>query len=300
MQRVLFIFLDGVGIGASDRDRNPFLRAQLPTIRELTGGRLPTLDEPVVRHKGGGAFPLAATLDVDGTPQSGTGQVALLTGASAAELNGGHFGPWTPVRLRHLVESESLLRHASDAGRSVAFANAYPRGWPGSRGSRAFAGPPLAARGAGLMTRHEEALGAGDAVSSEIVNDGWREQLGHDWLAPVTAKQAGVHLAAIAATHDLTLFAHYTTDAAGHRRDMDDAVTALERVDSFLAGVVSTLATDTLLIVASDHGNVEDVTTGHTKNPVLGIASGPGAGGAVTMRDLRQVAPFILATLEIH
>ena len=83
MRRVLFIFLDGVGIGASDRDRNPFLRAQLPTLRELTGGRLPTLDEPVVRHEGGGAFPLAATLDVEGTPQSGTGQVAILTGATS-------------------------------------------------------------------------------------------------------------------------------------------------------------------------------------------------------------------------
>ena len=150
------------------------------------------------------------------------------------------------------------------------------------------------------MTRHEEALGTGDAVSSEIVNDGWRKQLGHDWLPAVTAEQAGVHLAAIATAHDLTLFAHYTTDTAGHRQEMEDAVVALERVDSFLAGVASSLSADTLMIVASDHGNVEDVTTGHTRNPALGVAAGPGAGEALTMRDLRQVAPFILRALDIH
>jgi hypothetical protein len=214
---------------------------------------------------------------MDGTPQSGTGQVALLTGHNAARIFGRHFGPWTPVKLRPLVEEESLLRRAQDAGLSVAFANAYPRGWPGPRGGLRIAGPPLAARGAGVLDRHEEALGEGRAVSSEIVNDGWREHLGHEWLPEVTEVEAGRVLASIARSADLTLYAHYATDAAGHRGSMEPAVEALERVDRFLAGVLDELPDDCTLFIASDHGNIEDVGQQHTRNPVFGLASGPAA-----------------------
>lgn len=271
--------------------------ARLPTLQRLTGGSIPTLDRPSSEGPDGTSFPLDASLDVDGTPQSGTGQTALLTGESAARIHGGHFGPWTPVSLRPLVEERSVLRRARDAGRTVAFANAYPRGWPGPRGGRRIAGPPLAARGAGALTRHEEDLGAGTAVSSEIVNDGWRRHLGHDWLPEVTPRQAGANLARISAGADLTLYAHYTTDTVGHRGSMEDAVRALERVDGLLEGVLSEMAEDTLLLIASDHGNIEDVRGGHTRNPALGVAAGPGSGDAGRLRDLREVTPFVLGAL---
>ncbi len=280
---------------------NPFVQgaSRLPTLTGLMGGDVPTLDEPRTAGPGGQAFPLAATLDVEGMPQSGTGQVALLTGASAAEILGRHFGPWTPVRLRSLVEERSVLRRAADAGRAVAFANAYPRGWPGPNGGRRIAGPPLAARGAGALDRHEEALGQGRAVASEIVNDGWRRHLGHDSLPDVTPREAGTNLARISNGADLTLFAHYATDTAGHAQDMDRAIGALTRVDEFLAGVVSAMTDDTLLLVASDHGNLEDVRGGHTRNPALGMAAGPGGDRAAALTDLREVTPFILELLGV-
>jgi len=291
-----------VGIGESDPAVNPFFRAHLPALSALLGGDLPTLGRPQVGAPPGAAFPVAATLDVPGTPQSGTGQAALLTGENAAEIYGGHFGPWTPVRLRPLVEERSVLRRAADAGRSVTFANAYPRGWPGPRGRRRIAGPPLAARGAGVLDRHEEHLATGDAVSSEIVNDGWRRHLGHEGLPEVTPSEAGLHLARIAQRHDLTFWAHYDTDTAGHRGSMEGAVAALERVDHFLAGVLAGLAADTLLLVVSDHGNIEDVRTGHTTNPSLGVAAGTApslvARAADTVRDLRDVTPFVLSVLD--
>ena len=245
------------------------------------------------------ALALDATLGVPGLPQSGTGQAALLTGESTAELYGRHFGPWTPVRLRPLVEERSVLRRAMEAGRSVAFANAYPKGWPGPRGGRRIAAPPLAARGAGLLVRHEEALEAGDAVSSEIVNDGWRRHLGFDHLPDVAPEEAGANLGRIASRHDLTLFAHYTTDTAGHRGTMADAVGALERVDAFLGGAVASMPAATMLFVASDHGNVEDVRSGHTLNPALGIVAGLPASDVPKAfpADLRDVAAFVLGAL---
>jgi hypothetical protein len=203
------------------------------------------------------------------------------------------------------VEERSVLRRALDGGRSAAFANAYPKGWPGPRGGRRIAGPPLAARGAGLLDRHQEALGAGAAVSSEIVNDGWRRHLGHTWLPEVTPAQAGANLARIAAEHDLTLFAHYATDTVGHRGDMDAAVEALERVDAFLGGVLAGVPPGTHLVLASDHGNIEDVRTGHTRNPALGIVTDvptdtPPAPAGVRPEDLRDVAGWILSTLSVR
>ncbi|HET9948070.1 MAG TPA: alkaline phosphatase family protein [Longimicrobiales bacterium] len=297
--RVLLVFLDGVGIGPDDPEANPLVRARarIPALQNLTGGSTPTLARPRAEGPLGRAFPLTATLGVPGTPQSGTGQAALLTGENAAALFGRHFGPWTPVALRPLVEERSVLRAAADAGRTVAFANAYPRGWPGPNGGRRLAGPPLAARGAGVLDRHEEALAEGTAVASEITNDGWRERLGHARVPRVTPEEAGANLARIARTADLTLYAHYATDAAGHRRDMAAAVEALVRVDRLLAGLLAELSADTLLLVASDHGNLEDVRGGHTTNPALGIAAGPGAGDAARLADIRDVAWFLLEAL---
>ncbi len=297
--RILLVFLDGVGIGEPDAWVNPLVRAsaQLPTLAELMGGTIPTSADPRPSGPGGYAFPLDATLGVAGLPQSGTGQAALLTGESAAEIYGRHFGPWTPVRLRPLVEERSVLARVADAGGTVAFANAYPKGWPGPLGGKGIAGPPLAARGAGVLDRHEEALAEGSAVSSEIVNDGWRLHLGHRSVPQITAQEAGRNLARISREASLTLYAHYATDTAGHRKDMGAAIAALEVVDAFLAGLVDDLEANTLLLIASDHGNLEDVRVGHTLNPALAVARGPGAERAAELSDLREVTPFVLGLL---
>lgn len=298
--RLLFVFLDGVGIGEPDPGRNPFLVARLPTLRSLLGGRLPTSEAPRVAGPDAVAFPLDATMGIGGTPQSGTGQSALLTGRNAARIFGRHFGPWTPVALRPLVEEHNVLTRAAAAGRSVAFANAYPRGWPGPRGGRRVAAPPLAARAAGVLDRHEEALGEGRAVSSEIVNDGWRAHLGHDWLPVISEEEAGRNLARIAADHELTLYAHYATDTAGHRGGMEGAVRALERVDRFLSGVLAELDGDVSLLVASDHGNVEDVTTQHTRNPAFGLVAGAASRHvAGRLEELTDVATWVLDGLGV-
>lgn len=330
MPRALLLFVDGVGLGDDD-DSNPFLHAGVPTLRRLLGGRVPT--RSAAPHHGSDATLVGvdATLGFEGTPQSGTGQSALLTGANAVELHGRHFGPWVPARLRPLVREESLLRKAVDDGYRVAFANAYPEevleavpdgaapaalpsdapgraaGRTGGRASRRRdaprflrAGPPLAALGAGVLTRHTPALIAGDAVASEITNEGWRERLGRTAVPRIDAARAGRNLARIVADHDLTLFAHYATDYAGHRRDMDAAVLTLERLDACLAGLIDAVPDDTLIFVASDHGNVEDLRVGHTRNPAIGLVIGPGhAPVSRRLRALTDVAPAILDVLTL-
>lgn len=286
-----------MGVGHDDADRNPFLQAEIPTLRDLLDGPVPTLAEPERAGPRAVAFPLDATLGVSGTPRSGTGQTALLTGHNAAELHGAHFGPWAPVALRPLLADENLLRRAADGGLRVAFANAYPRGYRDRVSPRSVAPVTLAADAAGLLVRHREALGRGDAIATEILNDGWRKRIGAA-VPEIRPEDAGRNLARIAADHDLTLFAHYGTDHAGHRRSEEAAVSALVRIDRFLRGVVEALDPEACLLVASDHGNIEDLRTQHTRNPALGLLAG---SGAVRRRheihDIRDVAPAVVRWL---
>jgi hypothetical protein len=251
------------------------------------------------------AFPVDATLGVDGTPQSGTGQASFLTGLNAARSFGRHFGPWIPTGLRDDVRNRNLLVRAIEAGHRAAFANAYPPGWPGERSRRRIAGPPLAALGAGLLTRHAEHLARGEAVSSEIVNDGWIRHLGPADLPRPTPTEAGRALGRIAAPGGLTMYAHYATDTAGHRGDLGAGVFALERVDAFLGGLLDTLPARHRVAVVSDHGNLEDVETGHTRNPALGLivgASGPtdakAEEAAAALASLVHVPDAVLGLLN--
>ncbi len=285
--RVLFVFVDGVGLGPPT-DANPFTAARLPTIESLLGGGRPFADTAPYSGADGSLVGVDATHGAAGTPQSGTGHATLLTGEDAVKRFGRHYGPWVPTSLRALVAERSLLALAREAGRSVAFANAYPeelldripRDVPlldalrSRRLGPLRAGPPIAALGAGVLTRRTPALERGDAVASEITNDGWIGRLGRTGLPTPTPEEAGRTLARIASRHDLTLFAHYTPDYVGHRGSWEEAVAALERVDAFLGGVLETLPTDALLVVASDHGNVEDVNREHTRNPALGLLAG--------------------------
>jgi 2,3-bisphosphoglycerate-independent phosphoglycerate mutase len=307
--KLLFIFLDGVGLGPDDHATNPLAVARVPTLESLLEGRRPLATVDGFRGERASLVGLDATLGVPGTPQSGTGHATLLTGEDAVRRFGRHTGPWVPTALRPLVTGSSVLARARAAGLSVAFANAYPeeltdrvagglKGVAGRVLGPLRAGPPLAAIGAGVLNRHTPELQRGDAVSSEIINDGWIERLQRTSLPVVTPEQAGANLGRISGRHDLTLFAHYTTDHAGHRGTFKEAVATVERVDRFLAGVLDSLPAEVMLLIVSDHGNLEDMTTGHTLNPALGLVAGPGHGPvAERIRDLRDVAGAVVAVV---
>jgi predicted AlkP superfamily pyrophosphatase or phosphodiesterase len=159
----------------------------------------------------------------------------------------------------------------------------------------------IAALGAGVLTRYEPELIAGDAIASEITHNGWRERLGRIDIPAISADQAGHNLAAIANRYDLTLFAHYATDGAGHLHDIDAGVAAWQRVDAFIGGLLATLADDVLLAIVSDHGNLEDVRAQHTRNPASCILAGPGhAALAERLDSLTDVAPVLLGALGVE
>jgi 2,3-bisphosphoglycerate-independent phosphoglycerate mutase len=325
--RFVLVFLDGVGVGDDDAERNVFVAQPPAVLNRFLGGAALVRSRLPVHGPDATLAGLDATLGVAGTPQSGTGQTALFTGQNGAALYGRHFGPWVPGALRPLVREESVLARAKRAGRSVAFANAYPEevvsgaALPDDRDDEAEesaenareerararrakrilnAGPPLVALGAGVLNRHTDALVSGDAVASEITNGGWREGLGRREVPEITAAQAGANLARIANAHDVTLYAHYATDYAGHAKSLERAAAAIRRVDEFVGGLLEDLADDVMLIVSSDHGNIEDASDGHTMNPAIGLVVGRGHREfAAAWTSLLDVTPSILGGLGI-
>ena len=85
-------------------------------------------------------------------------------------------------------------------------------------------------------------------------------------------------LRGLAAGADLAVVEFFETDEAGHARSMEAALDALCRVDAFLRALVAGLGPHDALVVASDHGNVEDLSIrNHTRAlvPVLGRAAPP-------------------------
>jgi 2,3-bisphosphoglycerate-independent phosphoglycerate mutase len=133
-------------------------------------------------------------------------------------------------------------------------------------------------------------------------------------------RAAGHQLWKLAQTHHFVLFEHWMTDFLGHRRQFQDAIENFRRFDAFLGGLLEAVGTDlanTLIVIASDHGNVEDCSHGkHTENPALGLFLGGtsrersrdaaqqsdtaevSGTDALALDDLTHVTPFILRFLS--
>src|ERR1044072_2321233 len=120
---VVMIFLDGVGIGRDDPGSNPFFAAPMSSMRGLFGGAMPRLGDVSIDVPGVSVTAIDATLGVPGFPQSGTGQVALLTGTNASRSIGKHFGPFPYSTLKPLLRSENIFTRLDAAGRSGFYAN---------------------------------------------------------------------------------------------------------------------------------------------------------------------------------
>jgi 2,3-bisphosphoglycerate-independent phosphoglycerate mutase len=292
--RILVLFADGIGVGPSGQT-NPFATAALPALSELLdGGRLvaESFEEGVaVQQPDRVVRLLDATLGVAGRPQSGTGQTVLLTGINAPARFGRHFGPWVPTSLRALFEEHGFMRVLSRKGLRVALLSAVPPDAPIGGAGRRPAAAPLAALAAEVPLRSAADLREGRAVAGSFHTQRWRR---HDPSLPaMTGEQGAVRLGRLAAEAEVSLFAHYDTDIAGHARSIAAAEEAAEALDRALGALLPALPGGTLCLVCSDHGNLEDATTGHTRNPVPLIAVGPGAEAFAEARSILDISPLI-------
>jgi hypothetical protein len=304
MTRIAVVFLDGVGLGVHDAAVNPLVAARLPVLGELLGGKPLVAAQGRIDTAQATLLPTDASLGVRGRPQSATGQTALLTGLNAPQLLGEHFGPRPNALLREMLQGATLFARALAGGRRVAFVNAYPERYfeAVARGKRLHGAIPHAAQAAGLPLRTAEDLAAGRALSVDLTNVAWRTSMGYDAMPLWTPGEAGAVLAHLCNEHDLVFFDNWATDAAGHAGDQAASVRVLEEIDAFFGGLLAGVdLEETLVVVTSDHGNIEDIRArGHTDNPVptvlIGAARGEIAG---EIADLTDITPALLKILGL-
>lgn len=295
---VFFVFIDGLGIGADHVD-NPLFAEHFPFFETAAGHSRLTESAKWVYGDRHVYKPIDATLGVEGLPQSGTGQVSLFTGLNAAERAGKHFGPYPHSSTKEMLLEYSIASRLLSKGRKFRFMNAYPPIFFRLSGQRdRWSTTTLMCRQQSLPLHTADDVHSGLGITAEITQEIWRERLGIE-LPSISEKTAAERMIVAGRESDVVLYEYYLTDKAGHAMDHDLAHRAIGRVDAFLQALVEGLRHDDLLILSSDHGNVEDLgTKSHTMNPVPLIAYGNGAQMFSEATSIMDIVPTIMRMLD--
>ena len=316
--KVLFIFLDGIGLGENNPETNPLARAKMPNLNTLLGGRSLVKDSAPFDGEHASLRASDAGVGVDGLPQSATGQAMLLTGKNISAELGYHYGPKPNPEVAAYLEGETLFSKCVAAGKRAALLNAYPpRYFQGiDSGKRLYSSIPLAVTNAGLALFKYEDLVARRGLSADFTGEGWRTMLGFPDAPVMEPREAGRKLISLAMDYDFSFFEYWASDYAGHKQQMETAVGLMETFDGVIGGMMEELEVkgqrskveegrmkdELLVLVTSDHGNMEDVSTRkHTDADVpLIVIGSKSAREEFTrgMTDLTHVAPAIWRMVE--
>lgn len=275
-KRVMMIFVDGLGIGKNNPEINPLVRFKFDFFQNFFGG-IPTLKNSRVENKYFSIRPINATMGVEGLPQSGTGQTAIFCGFNASKFIGKHFGPYIYSTLKPIVQRKNIFSDLESRNLTTYFSNAYPQKFFDylHDGKRTLSVTTFSYLAAGKKLNDIKTLLDGKAITAEITNDVWNSKLGYD-LPVIRPQSAGKRFYEISLEYNYNLFEYFLTDYAGHSQDFNYALEVLTRLDGFLEGIISSMdLKKDLLILISDHGNIEDLSVkGHTRNPAIGIFVG--------------------------
>ena len=295
---VIFVFLDGLGLGPAD-ETNPLWLAPMPNLRRLLGGPLVAglnADRPGLLFKA-----IDALLGVQGLPQSATGQTALFTGVNAAQLLGRHLGAYPNAPLTEVINEHNILKRATERGYRATFANAYTPQYFQlvKERKRRHSATTLSVLAAGLPFRTLADLERGEAVYWDITHFYLVEHL-HVPMPIIEPETAGHHLARLSRNHDLVLYESFLPDAVGHRKDLGSALKILDMLDRFFAGLLEEVEPTTTVVMSSDHGNLEEIGLSlHSTNPVPLLVVGPGAESFRQAQSITDVAAGIMQVLEL-
>lgn len=265
---VIMIMIDGFGIPEGGYHCPVYSRYCVPGFLDL-----------LEKH----SIPIDAHLDVNGLPQSATGQCSLFCGINAAKILGAHLQGFPNKKLRDAIRNKNIFKTLIEKGETVTFANAYIH----------YDLEDLERIGmrsvTTIMTQNEigevrniDDLLRGDAVYHDLTREVANSNSIQRWKKnPPTARtpvprypeispeQAADDLARIAQAYDFTLFEYFMTDRAGHKRTEELLDQALGNFSRFFVRLIEETNGRLNVIMTSDHGNCEDINVrSHTENPV--------------------------------
>lgn len=273
---IIFIFIDGVGIGEASKE-NPFFKDSYESFQILSGENFSKNGEPIVSqnhiYKA-----IDANLEIEGLPQSGTGQTTLFTGKNASKVIGKHFGPYPHSGIKYLLKEKSIFHAVKEAGKKPYFMNAYPPiFFELSERRNRWSCTTLMTKSAEMKLNSTAEVLSEEALTAEIVQNAWRERLDIN-IPKITAANAAERLLNVAPNYDLVLYEYYLTDKAGHTKELENAQRVLKTLDEFLLYIIRNKRSEDILVITSDHGNLEDLSVKtHTRNEVPLFVLGEGA-----------------------
>lgn len=282
--KILFLFIDGVGMRPPASD-NPVNSEVCPTLCTL-----------FEKH----AKPVDACLDVEGVPQSATGQATMFTGVNCPKAMGKHCEGFPGPALRAIIEENNLFLQLKRRGKKVKFADAYLVDSAEDLAKRRFKSVTTVM----ALTTPEVILTVDDLFEDRaLMQDLTRETIQDRYpdVRIIPPQRAAEHLFSIASENDFTLYEFFQTDVSGHSMDYARACAVLKTYDRFLAALIRfTKAAGITLCMTADHGNIECMTErGHTCNPVPFIAYGPKeAAIRERVNSLQDVTPTLLAAFD--
>ncbi|MFN8381377.1 MAG: hypothetical protein U0V02_05525 [Anaerolineales bacterium] len=303
--KTLFLFLDGIGLGADNPETNPFVRANMPHLESLLGGKKLTGSTAPLENEHLLLIAADPNLGVKGLPQSATGQAVLLTGINIPAELGYHYGPKPNPEVAQYLDGGTLFSKTVNAGKKTALLNAYPpRYFDGiDSGKRLYSSIPLALTNAGISLFTDKDYYEGKALSADFTGEGWHEFLGFPDAPIFEPEVAGKKLGELASQYDFSFFEYWASDYAGHKQDMPWAIRQLEIFDSVLKGLLEAWQTEEgLIVLTSDHGNMEDLSTRkHTAAnvPLIVFGNSNARSGFAEITQLSEIAPAISKYLQL-
>lgn len=303
--KLLFLFLDGIGLAEDNSETNPFAKANMPYLGSLLGNKKLIQSSAPIDNDQVTLLSVDPNLGVKGLPQSATGQAVLLTGINIPAELGYHYGPKPNPEVAKYLEANTIFHKVLNANKKTTLLNAYPpRYFDGiDSGKRLYSSIPLALTNAGISLFTHEDYFAGKALSADFTGQGWHDFLNFPNAPLFDSHTAGIKLAELAKQYDFSFFEYWASDYAGHKQDMESAIKQLETFDGVLKGLLSVWKNeDGLILLTSDHGNMEDLSTRkHTANhvPLLLFGDKKLRSEFNKIKQLTEIAPAIAKVLNI-
>ena len=285
--KVIILFIDGVGLGSNDPEKNPCCHSDTGIF--LSNNQLP---------ENGQKFALDAQMGVSGLPQSATGHTTLYTGINAPGLIEKHLTGFPNKELRNLLKTKSVFIQLKKSGYTCKFINAFRPVF--------FTTPEIFANLHMSATTEMNRYANYDFSNFSDIRE--ERALYHDYsnkeniekgfdLPIFSAQKAASILNNQSKKYNLILYEYFLTDFAGHAQDLNRSVNEIKKIEDIILALIGKIdKRTTTLIVVSDHGNIEDLSTkSHTTNPAfLGIWDAQNAADSFVFKDLRHIFPYVI------
>ncbi len=152
---------------------------------------------------------------------------------------------------------------------------------------------------AGLPFFRIEDIAAGRSIYQDFTNISLLER---GLEVPIfSPEEAADILADAVINYDFILYEYFQTDRAGHRQNMVNAEQEIIKLGRFVTRFLSKIdLAETNVILTSDHGNIEDLSTkSHTRNPAMTLIWGPANQKiADKLQSIIDITPTIIKLLQ--